>query len=160
MTLRTRKGTKGPENRKPHPPNQLVRMRSPVQIRIAAPLKPALSFGKGRFVCFSQLFGLLEICNQAFDHRTSHRQKHRGFGGVFRRAPMFLPCLCLCFYCGDLLLHLPDQFGQLLLTFLLGGGVDVPSHALSVHNGGAAALPAAGFFFGLLRPVRSGSERC
>lgn len=61
---------------------------------------------------------------------------------------MFLPCLCLCFYCGDLLLHLPDQFGQLLLTFLLGGGVDVPSHALSVHNGGAAALPAAVFSLG------------
>ena len=79
MTLRTRKGTKGPENRKPHPPNQLVRMRSPVQIRIAAPQKPLFLVKKGGFTLLFVLFGFLKICGQGFDHRTSHRQKKSRF---------------------------------------------------------------------------------
>ena len=37
--IRIKEGTKGPESSKPHPPNQLVRMRSAVRIRPAAPLK-------------------------------------------------------------------------------------------------------------------------
>ena len=34
-----------------------------------------------------------------------------------------------------------DQLGQFLLTFLLGGCVDIPGHALSVDGGRVAALP-------------------
>jgi len=50
MDHRTEKGTKCPESMRPHSTNQLVRMRSPVQIRIAAPQKPLFSLEKGGFI--------------------------------------------------------------------------------------------------------------
>lgn len=99
MTLRTRKGTKGPENRKPHPPNQLVRMRSPVQIRIAAPQKPLFSLEKGGFILLFVTFWL--VLWSGFDHRTSHRKKNQGSGGAvppepcaFRELPVGSLCKC------------------------------------------------------------------
>lgn len=91
---------------------------------------------------FSKLFGLLEICNQAFDHRTSHRQKK----SMLRRkrtagALCFSASLWVCFHGSDLLLHLPNQLGKLLLTFLFGGGIDIADHTLSIDGGGVAAIP-------------------
>ena len=93
--------------------------------------------------CFSQLFGLLEICNQAFDHRTSHRQKK---SGLRRNSTAGALCFSasLCLPCGDLLLHLPNQLGQLLLTPLHGAGVDIAGQAFSVDGGGVSAFPDDG----------------
>ena len=50
MDHRTEKGTKCPESMRPHSTNQLVRMRSPVQIWVAAPVKPVVPQGMAGFL--------------------------------------------------------------------------------------------------------------
>lgn len=47
----------------------------------------------------------------------------------------------LCLPCGDFLLHLLDQLGQLFLTLFLCFGIYIPSHALSIDNGRVSAFP-------------------
>ena len=47
----------------------MVRMRSAVRIRPAAPIKPLFSNEKSGFI-------LLRICGRGVDHRTSHRQNN------------------------------------------------------------------------------------
>ena len=49
LILLEKKGRKALEYKDWKAPNQLVRMRSPVQIRIAAPQKPLFSCEKGGF---------------------------------------------------------------------------------------------------------------
>ena len=77
-------------------------------------------------------------------------RKNQGSGGVIPPEPCaFSSCLCRCILCSDLLLHPPNQLSQLRLTFRLGEGVDIASHALSIDSGGVAAQ---------IRPNRAG--RC
>lgn len=86
MAPRTKEGTKTPERSKPHPPSQLVRMRSPVQIRIAAPEIPE-NFGfRGFFVaksCFT-----VRVKNP-----DPHRDAHAETAGKDKKAPDGKICL-------------------------------------------------------------------
>ena len=60
--FRTKEGTKGPESSKPHPSNQLVRMRSPVQIWVAAPQNTRFSSEKRVFyLLFATIFDSLNF---------------------------------------------------------------------------------------------------
>ena len=63
-------------------PNQLVRMRSAVQIR------PELQ-GKGLFYFKREVFllGGITISGQRFDHRISHRQSKLGLRGASTPEP-------------------------------------------------------------------------
>ena len=72
---------------------------------------------------------------QATDRKIELRRCYRA-GALCVSAGLFL-----FFHGSNLLLHLPDEGGQLFFTFLLGRGVDVPGHALSVNGRGVAALP-------------------
>ena len=60
--------------------NQLVRMRSPVQIWIAAPQSPLFSAENGGFFLLSALFFAVEFLQFGFDHITRHRQKNSPSG--------------------------------------------------------------------------------
>ena len=75
MGHRTGKGTKGPERRRSHSPNQLVRMRSPVQIRIAAP-KSLENFGfQGFFVAIFDFLVWVKMWVNLLTHTVTHMRK-------------------------------------------------------------------------------------
>ena len=69
-------------------------------------------------------------------------RKNQGSGGIAPPEPCaFSASLWVCFHGGNLLLHLPNQLGKLLLTFLFGGGIDIAGHTLSVDDGGVTTFP-------------------
>ena len=57
MNLRNKKAPKVPNGSTPEVSNHLVRMRSPVQIWVAAPKKPLKSSDLGGFALFMQFLG-------------------------------------------------------------------------------------------------------
>jgi len=75
MDHRTEKGTKCPESMRPHSTNQLVRMRSPVQIRIAAP-KSLENFGfQGFFVANFDFLVWVKMWVNQLTHTVTHTPK-------------------------------------------------------------------------------------
>ena len=73
--IRIKEGTKGPESSKPHPPNQLVRMRSPVRIWVAAPKIPENCGFRGFFVAKSYFVGWPKISDSHRDPHAEMRQR-------------------------------------------------------------------------------------
>ena len=75
VALRTEEGTKVPESNKLHPLNQLVRMRSPVRIWVAAPKIPE-NFGfRGFFVAKSNETVRVKMWVRGLTHTVTHTQK-------------------------------------------------------------------------------------
>ena len=75
MAPRSEEGAKGSESSEPYPPNQLVRMRSPVQIWVAAP-KILENFGfRGFFVVNLYFFVWVKMWVSWLNHILTHTSK-------------------------------------------------------------------------------------
>ena len=73
--IRIKEGTKGPESSKPHPPNQLIRMRSPVQIWVAAPKILENCGFRGFFVVKINFFVWVKMWVSGLTHTVTHTRK-------------------------------------------------------------------------------------
>ena len=73
--LRTKEGTIGLESRKPHPPNQLVRMRSPVRIWVAAPKSLENRSFQGFFVAIFYFSVWVKMGVSWLTHILTHTRK-------------------------------------------------------------------------------------
>ena len=134
--IRIKEGTKGPESSKPHPPNQLVRMRSAVQIRPAAP-QILENFGfRGFFVANS--------CFAVWVKKSDpHRDPHAETAGKDKRPPDGKICLPVRFFAAFFLLYdLPQDaahgLGGLVLLLPRGVGVGAqgkPGVVVPQHGG-------------------------
>ena len=75
MALRNKNAPKVPESGTPEVGNQLVRMRSPVQIWVAAPKSRWNRLVLAGFLLFLQLLGRIYFCDFSLTHTVTHTPK-------------------------------------------------------------------------------------